>query len=452
MRNTIILLLVLLSATTIAQETQPALELSLEEAMRLAVRNNPQAKNARLDILNQEAINSEVTGRALPNISGKGEFNQYPDPVKSFLPSEFFTNPQTGQPQYPPGTFVPVQFTPKYSTTASVSGNQILFDGSIFVALQARNTLVELYKTSSRLTDEEIRYNIEKAYNAIVIAQKQSEILNESIDYARSIGNDLRVLYENGFTEKIEVDRVTVQVNNLATDSIRINNMLEVSKQLLKYQMGLDNDMPIVLTDTSLEYNVEESKSLLLEDVRFSNRTDYTLLNTQLKLNEYDLKRYRFAAMPSLAAFGTAAYTYQTNDFKALFEEQYVFYSLIGLQLNVPIFDGLQRRNKVKQAKISIEKTKNELENLKLGIRFQEEQATTQLNNALLTMRSQERNLELARSVLELARKKYKAGVGSNMEVSQAQTEMLQAQNNYFQSMLDVVNAEADLKKALGEY
>lgn len=449
---TVSLITLLLPQTLKAQEAGEPLQLSMEEAMDLAVKNNVQAKNARLDIDKQRAINAEVSGLSLPNIKAKGEYMQYPDPVKSFVPGDFFRDPVTGAPVYPPGTFVPVQFSPKYSNTASVTGTQLLFDGSVMVALQARKALLNLYNQTSALTDEEIRYNIQKAYQAIVVAQRQINILDESIASARSIAYDFNAMYDAGFVEKIEADRIMVQVNNLASDSLKAHSMLDVSMQMLKYQMGLDNELNIVLTDTSIEEQVKDAQMLLLQDLNFASRTDYNLLQTQLRLNEYDLKRYRYAGLPSLAVFGTAAYNYATNTFADVFDKQYVFYSLIGLQLNVPIFDGMQRRNKAKQAKISMMQTQNNIDNLELGIKFQKNQSSTQLKNALLTLRNEERNLQLAKNVLQLARDKYKAGVGSNMEVSQAQTEMLRAQNNYFQALLDAANAKADLKKALGEY
>lgn len=427
-----------------AQESGEPLQLSMEEAMELAVKNNVQSKNARLDIDKQRALNAEVSGLALPNIKGKGEFNDYINPIQSFVPAEFIGGA--------PGTFVPVPFTPKFGTTASVSGSQILFDGSVMVALQARNALLKLYEQSSELTNQEIKYNIQKAYQAIVVAQRQSRILDESIAFARSIANDFTAMYETGFVEKIEVDRITVQVNNLASDSLKVHNMLDISMQMLKFQMGLSDEQYVQLTDTSVEEQIKDAQMLLLEELSFTKRTDYNLLQTQMKLREYDLKRYRFAGLPSLAVFGTAAYTYSTNTFADVFDKQYIFYSLVGLQLNVPIFDGMQRHNKAKQAKISMMQTKNQIENLELGMKFQKNQSSTQLKNALLSMRNQERNLDLSKNVLELARKKYKAGVGSNMEVSQAQTDMLMAQNNYFQALLDAANAKADLKKALGEY
>lgn len=434
----------LLPMQLLAQNDNNVLELSLEDAMSLAVRNNYQTKNARLDIQKQKALNAEVTGLAYPNISGKGEFNDYINQIQSFVPAEFIGGA--------PGTFVAVPFTPKFSTTASVTGSQLLFDGSVMVALQARKALLKLNTQISEMTDQEVRYNINVAYNSIVVAQKQFEILKETMAYARSMANDAKVTYDNGFIERIELDRTNVNLNNLVSDSLRIHNALIVNEQLLKYQIGLPNHQEIALIDTALNDYFKDAASMLLDEVDYMDRVDFRVLQTQLALNQYDLKRHKYSGLPRLSVFSSAAYTYATNDFKDIFDKQYIFYSLVGVQLNVPIFDGLQRRNRVKQAKITLLQTQNELDNLKLGIDFQENRAKTMLKNSLISMSNQKRNLELARNVLRLAKAKYDAGVGSNTEVSMAQTDLLGAQNNYFQSLLDVVNAQADLKKALGEY
>lgn len=435
-----------------AQSNDEPLMLSLDQAMNLAIKNNIQAKNARLDKLNQKAVNAEVTGLAYPQISAKGEYNQYPDPVKSFVPGDFFRDPSTGQLLYPPGSFVPVQFTPKYSNTASVSASQILFDGSVMVALQARQALLKLFDQKTQLTEQEIRYNIQKGYYALVVAEKQYETLKGTMKYIRTIGYETSAYYENGLTEKIDVDRINVQINNLAADSIKVGNMISVSKQMLKYQLGIDMNIPIELTDTSIENNIDDANSMLLEQINYTDRTDYMLLQTQLKLNQYDIKRYRMAALPSLVAIGSTAYTYQTNTFNDIFKKQYVFYSLIGLQLKVPIFDGWQRRSKLKQAKITLQQTMNTIDNLESGIDFETTQYRTTLKNALYSLENQERNFKLSKDVLETVRKKYNAGVGSSMEVSQAQTDMLNAQSNYFDALLQVINAQSDLQKSLGEF
>ena len=416
--------------------------LSLEDAIKYSLQNNDSIKNARLDVLIQKAKNAEITGIALPQISGSGQGIAYPQVVQSFVPGEFIGAPA--------GTFIAVPFTPRFGNTLSLSASQILFDGSVLVALQARKAIIELAEEGANLTEENMRYSVSQAYYSLVVAQRQFEILKSSLGIFRGLLNDTRATYKEGLIEKIDVDRTTVAVNNLATDSLRVSSLLAVSEQLLKYRMGMDINQPVVLTDTSLAKTVATAQSLLTTDLDYQNITLYRFLEKQLTLNEFDLKRHRFSALPSLAAFGGYTHTYATNTFSDLFRNNYINYSNVGLQLNVPIFDGNQRRNRVKQARFEIEKTKNTMHSVRLGLDFQTSTTRTLLKNSLLALQSQEANLGLAFSVFDLAQRKYKEGVGSSIEVSQAQTDYLNAQNNYFQTLLEVNNTGTDLQRSLG--
>ncbi len=419
------------------------LTLSLEQAVTYALQHNAAVKNARLDVALQQQKNREITGIALPQINARDEFQHYPNVVQSFVPGQFFGGEA--------GTFVAVPFVPKYSNTASVAATQILFDGSILVALQARNTIIQLTQLGVEVSAQDVRYNVRRSYYALAVAQRQFRILGESLRTFRSVLHDLQVLRQQGFVEKIEVDRTQVQVNNLATDSLRTANLITLSEQLLKYNLTLPMDQQLVLTDTAVEDVMDEATRLLADAVAYDARIDYTLLQTQLRLNEYDIKRYRYKGLPSLAFFGTAAYTYSNNKLGPVLDPgNYLFYSLVGLRLDVPIFTGFQRKAQLSQATLTAEKTRNNLEQLRRTIDLQSEQARTVLRNALLTTQNSERNLELAGSVLDLSRKKYKAGVGSNLEVTQAQTEYLQAQNSFFAAQLEVINATTDLQRAQG--
>ncbi|NCX95581.1 MAG: TolC family protein, partial [Chitinophagia bacterium] len=174
---------------------------------------------------------------------------------------------------------------------------------------------------------------------------------------------------------------------------------------------------------------------------------------TVLKLNDYNLKRYQYAALPTLVAFGALGSNLGSNKFSTLSKfKNYESNSLVGLTLSVPVFSGFQRMYQVKEAKLNIEKTKNNIANLQQGLDFQAVQARTSLKNAFLLLQSLKKNTDLANDIYDLARKKYKEGVGSNLEVTQAQTEQLKNQNSYFATLLDIINAEADLKKALGQF
>lgn len=424
------------------------MRLSLQDCIDYALSHSDTVKNARLAILKQQAQNNQIKAGALPHINGNGQFNDYVNPQVALVPIGSFTPDPSDD-----AILQPVQFNTKYSATGTLSGSQALFDGSLLVALKARKTIMEAANKAAQLTGEGVRYNIQKAYYAVVIGEQQSRTLTASLLTAREMMHDVEVLYKTGFAEKIDVNRSEVQLTNLETDSLRTASLLETGKQALKFAMGMDIDQPIELTDTALTDNVRAATELLTEELDYAKRTEISLANTVVKLGEYNIKRYQLSALPSLNATGNMGYNYGSNTFSDVTKfHNYYFSSLVGLQLNIPIFNGLLRQNQLREARLDLEMSRNRLHLLKQSIDFQAAQSQTTLRNALLAANKQQRNLELANTVVDLARKKFKAGVGSNLEVNQAQTDLLLSQNNYFSALLDVVNAQADVQRALGGF
>jgi outer membrane protein len=437
-----IISVLLLTVETNAQET---MKLTLQECMDYAMKHNYTIKNSQIDVEIQHAQNNQTLSSSYPHINGKASFTDFDVPQRTFIDANNFS------PSVPRGTIVPIQFTLPYAGDANITTSQLLFDGSVLVAWKARNTVMELAKQGAEVTEENVRYNVFKAYNSIVVAYRQFGILQNALVYARSLEHDIEVTRQNGFAEKIDVERTSVQVNNLATDSIRIYNMLKISEDALKFAMGMGMDKKIVLVDTNIDQRRQSAAKLMAEDENYDRVPEYNLFNTQLRLNEYNLERYKLAALPSLSGFWQYGSNYGSNQVSSIFKlNRYWSYSTLGLQLNVPIFNGMLRINQMKEARLNIEKSKNNIDNIKLTIDFMTAQSRTSLRNSILQLQSQRRNMELAEDVLDLAERKYKAGVGSNLEVTQAQTDQLRAQTNYFNAMLEVINAEADLKKALG--
>lgn len=431
-----------------AIEAQEVMRLSMKECMDYALKHNYSIKNAQIDVLIQEAQNKQTLSASYPHVNGKLDLTNFDVPQRQFIDASTF--PSSGTP-VPKGTIVPISFTIPYTASGTITTSQLLFDGAVFVAWRARNTVMELARRNEAVTEESVRYNVHKAYNSLVIAYRQFDIIKRSLGYARSLEHDLEVTRQNGFAEKIDVDRTTVQVNNLAADSIRVANMLGISEDLLKLYIGMGMDSRIVLTDTNVEENWQAVVAMIAEEKNYDRVPEYNLLNTSLKLNEYNLRRYRLVALPTLNAFWAYGYNYGSDKFNKVFRmNEYLPSSTIGLSLNMPIYNGSLRMQQVREAKLNIEKSKNSIENLKLSLDFQVTTSRTSLKNAVIQVQSQRRNMQLADDILTLAQKKYKAGVGSNLEVTQAQTDLLRAQNNYFAALLDAINAEADLKKALG--
>ncbi len=448
MRKVYIALFSAIIATTTTQAQQPV-KLSLDECINYALKNNNSVKNAYIDRLITEEKVKQTSAATLPHVNGKADFSYSNIVPAQFIDASTFPTPGVVVPK---GTIIPISFALPYSASASITTSQLLFDGSVMVALQAKRSIIEMAEQSERLTAVNVRYAVYKAYNSLVVAYKQFDIIKGSLTLLRSIEQDMVKMRAAGVVEKIEVERLTVQVNNLATDSMRVSNGLTVSEQILKFNLGMDINTPIVLTDTSIDKSLSSVSMLIAEKENYDRVPEYAVLMTSLKLNQYDLKRYKLSALPSVSGFWSYGNNYGSDKFKNMFNfDWYAPSSVIGLAINAPIFNGLMRQHQVREAKLNIEKTENNIENLKLSIDFQAAMSRTNLKNSMLQVQSQKRNLELSYDVLDLSQKKYKAGVGSNLEVTTAQTDMLRSQNSYFAALLDVINAEADLRKALGQ-
>jgi len=461
MKRTVIFLISFLAIKTysVAQQRMP---LTLQQCMDYAVKNNYTIKNAQLDVMIQRAEVAQTLSAAYPHINARAEFDDYVVPQRTYFPTGIFgsiftplltANPGLASPAVNPDApaYTAIQISPQYSGTASASLTQPLFDGGVLVALQARDAVILSAQQAGAVTEEGVRYNVLKAYNSLVIAYRQYDIIKESLKYARNIEHDVTVTKENGLAEKIDVERTSVQVNNLATDSIRIGNVLVTSEQLLKYQMGMDINTPIMLTDTNIANRQDHVLKLVNEEKDYSRIPEYNLYQTQLTLNQFNVKRYQYAGYPTLNLVANGGFNSASENFSDFgVSNNYLGYALVGLQLNMPIFNGFLRKNQVREAKLNVQKSQNNIEYIKQTIDFQAASSKTSLKNSVLQVQSQRRNMELANDVLDLAQRKYKAGVGSNLEVTQAETDKLMAQTNYFNALLDLINAEADLEKALG--
>lgn len=442
----------LLPALAKAQES-----MSLEECIQYALEHQTKIKNARLDQRSTIAKNREVTGLALPNLKLSGGIN-YAPLVAAFQVPNFIKDGVSGlvfdtvidpkKAANMPNT-LSFAFQPKWTTNGQAELNQMLFDPSIMVALQARKQLEQLAEKNIQLTEQEVRVAVAKAYYNIMIAEKRKELLDQNIARIDQLHRETRVIYENGLAEKLDVDRISITLTNLKTEQTRVKQLVDLTYMALKFQMGMQLDQNIALEDTLTEAVID--KELLSHDLELERRKEYQLLELQKTLNSYDLKRYKLGGLPTLVLFGNYGYTLYNMENLFNPEDKWQKSALIGTKLTVPLFDGMQRRNKMLQAKYTLQKSENDLENLKLALQLEKENARITLQSNISALENQRSNMKLAEEVFNVAKVKYKEGVGSNLEVMNAESALKEAQTNYFSALYDAITSRIDLQKALGE-
>ncbi len=454
------LIAILTPRTLHAQQNGEPLQLSLDESISFAMKHQAKMKNAILDQKSSLARNKEVTGLALPNLKAKGGVNYAPLVAGFLVPNftKFGVQQYVDQPYWNQGAmsntsddYLNFALQPKFTTTATAELSQILFDPGVMVALQARRKLEELAQLQVNMTEQELKALITKAYYDVLIAGKRAELLDKNVERIAELEKETREIYNVGLAEKVDVDRMTVTLNNLKTQQTTVRQLLDVAYMSLKFQMGMDVDQDIALTD---ELNDEQlGADLLTHPFDYENRVEYQLMKTTDKLLSYDLKRYRLGGLPTLAAFGNYGYTLYNNTdlFSSNPTEKWQENAMLGVQLTLPLFDGFQRRNKMKQARYAYEKNKNDMANLRNGLEIEKENARITLRAGISNLENQKQNMKLAEEVYNIAKTKYKEGVGSSLEVMNAETALKEAQTNYFSALYEANTARITLLKALGE-
>lgn len=444
---------------------QQVYEITVKEAVDLAFKNVADLKNARLDYRISEARNKEITGMALPQISGAIQGNhyltlpliQFPDGTEKAIYDVLRDNgvrDGSGAPITKEGEFTyrNFSFLTPWNVNAGFSVQQLLFEPQVFVGLLARKELLTNSTLQLNLTEDKVKEAVHKSYYAVLITQKQLLYLQESIRRLEKLAYDMNEMYKNGFAEKLDIDKTTVSLTNTRSLETQLKNGLAIGMAVLKMNLGLSQSDSLILKD---ELSTGAIKNDILDaSFSYENRNEVKLLQSAIRLQSYDIRRYKLSYAPTLAAF----YNFQRNGQRRAGESgnssvPWFWYStnLIGLSVNVPLFDGLQKRYKIKQTQYNLEKTQNTLDQVKKGIDLEKTVAKNTFTNALLTMDAQEKNMNLAEKVYVTVKKKYEQGLGSSFEVLQADTEMQQAQSNYFKALYDAIIAKINYQKALGK-
>ena len=436
--------LLMMPLATVLGQTK-TLEYTLEDCIKYGFENQAAVQNANLDREMAIAQIGETRADGLPQINGDLEYSNYFNLQDAFLPAVIF------DPNAPLDEFVSVPFSQQYNSNANLTASQLIFDGSYFVGLRAARTFKGLSEqdfVKSRLDATEL---ITKAYYTVLVTQVALDLIDNNYERLDTLLTETSLMYDNGFAEKIDVNRIQVEFNNTKTQKSRAERNLEQAYNILKFQMGMPLSQPLELAETIeditfevLEYNFQEFD--------YRDRVEVSQLEITRSLAELDLKNNKVQYLPTIDAFATLGSLTATNVRSDVtdFNDQWLDYGFFGFRFNLPIFDGLRKSYLVQQNRIQLAKIDNDMRYLKYSIDLEQEQARRDFANSLENLRAQEENMELALEVFEVTNIKYQEGIGSNLEVVDAETSYKDAQSNYFNALYDVLIAKVDMEKALG--
>ncbi len=444
---------------------QKSYKLTAKQAVDLALKNVTDLKNLAIDRELQISKNKEYIAQALPQVSGSVSTQHFFSIPVTLLPD--FISPSVYQvlvdngvrngagtpiskPNQPP-QFFPAQFGVPWQSSAGFQFQQLLFQPDLFVAIAARKVAVEFTEANIRVMEDSVKSNVYRAYYSVLIAEKRKQYLETSIKRLQKLKSDQEKLYKNGFAERLDIDKTQVSLNNLTSTNNQIERLIEIGYASLKFSMAIEQKDTLVLTDALSEESVK--KDLLeMTNFKYPDRDEIQLLNVVKQLQNLDLKRNKLSYLPTIATYWNYSRNALGQKFNLFnFEDPWFKTSVWGLNMNVPIFDAGQKAQRIRQAKLNLEKTSNTIENLQRAIDLQLSASSILFKNALLTLDVQDQNVALAEKVYNTTLKKYEQGLGSSFELLQTETELENAQSNYFQALYDAVTSKIAYTKALGK-
>jgi outer membrane protein len=433
---------------------------TLDEAIAYGLENQNSIKMNDIEIANSESEIKEVKAIGLPQINGSVDYSYYfnvpVQPVQDFIsPSVYRILEAEGlstTTQGPLETFE-LGFVQPQQFNVGLSANMKVFDGSYFYAIRGAKLYRDLIKKQKDATVDQIKANITKAYTSILIADENKKTLADNIKTLEKSLDEVKAMYDAGFMESLDVDRLKLSYDNLNIQLENIEGLIDLSQNLLKFQMGFPLDDKISLkediNELIVKFDAENQNEIIQIDPNL--RAEYQLLNTTQDLNNLNLKRFRAGYLPNVGAFASYQESLQRTNLFDENESGFLPTGVVGLKINVPIYDGGEKSAKIQKVKLDIEKVDLQKTEFKRGMTLQAKNAQIGMSNAKRNLTNRQKALTITQSIYDRTQIKFKEGVGSSVEVTQAENTLYQAQAEVISAMYDLLTAKVDLDITLGK-
>jgi len=429
-------------------EADTTVELTLEQACTLALQRNKNVLNAELDVIKAKKKIWETTAIGLPQVSATFSHNYNIDLPVTLIPARMFN------PQAPPGTYMEMRFGTEHNTKFGLTVSQLIFNGQYLVGLQTTKVFKQLSETKLKQTERDIKHSVAETYYLVLITKENLKIIDSNYVFVKKLYDDTKKLYETGMVELTNLKQMELNLEQMKNAKTTISRQLEVAKNLLKFQIGLDLSVKVKLTDdiNTIEKEIEPAVSLIDANVAPEENLDYRLLETQEKLQTLAVKNEKAALLPAVSVFYNHQES-QMGDKIQWFDDDSKWYhaNIVGLNVNIHIFGSGQKLARISQAKIERDKITNQKLMLKQSITMKILQAKVNLQNSIDSYNSQKKNKDLAEYIYNSTKEKYLKGISSSMELTQAQMQYFSALQQYYQSVMDFLKAKNELEKLMNK-
>ena len=437
-RTLLILIFILAAGMAFSQSENGELSLTLKEAQDYALQNNKMVISARLDVQASRVALWEAISAGLPRVEGTGSFTDNLKLMTTLLPGEFF-----GQ----PGTKIPVTFGSQFNSGATIQASMVLFSAPLYIGIETTKLANKLSEENLEKSELDTKESVSTTYYLILVSERSLEITNTNLDNLHEILEATKAMYSVGMAEQTDVDQMVSNVTMVENNRSSLERAIEVNYNLLRFQLGVEAGTPITLKET-LESLTDEIdvQALLAQEFDHTQNVDFKLIEGQEFISSLSLKTEKASVLPTLAGF----YNYGTNGMGDKISDQRWFQnSMVGLSLTVPIFASGQKYASISKAKINLEKARETKKMVTAQLLLQEKQLRFNLVNANLQYKSQKENVDVSRRVYESTENKFKQGMASSLELTQANNLYLQAENNYVSSLMNLLQTKTALDKLL---
>ncbi|MBK7302483.1 MAG: TolC family protein [Saprospiraceae bacterium] len=436
-------------------------EFNLEQAINYARLNSSTLNIQKLEIRDAKDQILEYKSIGIPKLNASVGYNHFINIPTSILPD--FISPAVYGVLFDEnvlprrdinyGSGFPAQFGLKNSLTAGVQLSTLIFDGSFLVGLKAQKLYSDLIQLQVNQTEADLRYRVTKAYMGALSIKENLTILDKNIENLEKVYKEVNEIYKVGFSEKLDVDRIELSLQTLKTEREKLARLDGITQNVLKFQMNYPLDKDLVQTESFKQ--ILDKSYLEIMDPSFKLNTqlrpEYPVIAKGLELTEINIRRLKASYLPSLSGFVSHQEVLQRNNLFDNAENSWFPTTIAGLNLNIPIFDGLDRKAKINRAKTQNEKTKMQFAEFERGVDLEFQNAKTQYINALATLESRKKSLDLADRIYLTTKTKFKEGVGSSLEITQAERDLYSAQANVLEAQYNLIQSKVDLDKALGK-
>ena len=437
-------LLVLFLGVPAGAQQDTVYSFSLKEAQDYAVQYNLTVKTTRKDLEHANQQIKQYLSTGLPQVNSNLNYQNNLDLRTTLMPDFIHGNPDEK---------IPVQFGSQHTADFGLSVSQMIFNGPFIVGLEATKILRLLNEQNVQKSETDIRETVAQTYYLVLIGRKTAGVIEENLRNMRKTLEDTRKMYEAGFTDDIAVDQLQVSVTSLENAVKSAHRQIQASERLLKFQMGLDLDATISLTD-SLDRLIAgiSVPSIVVKPFRIDSQIEYKVASTREELAAINLKKEKYTYLPSLNANYQNQWAAMRNTFTFFnFNEKWYHSSFVGVTLAIPIFSSGFRKSNVGMRRIELEKAALSKELLSENLKMQYEQARDNLITAWENFLAEQKNVELAKKVVDKTSIKVTTGTASSLDLTQVNNQYLQTQTRYFTAMIELLKARIHLDRLLNQ-